>query len=65
MLHLLRGFSLSRQKRRKEEAPMPSTAAGLLRFYEEESVGIKVKPEVIISIAIALILILLLVPIFI
>ncbi|RLI32837.1 preprotein translocase subunit Sec61beta [Candidatus Bathyarchaeota archaeon] len=41
---------------------MPSAAAGLLRFYEEESVGIKVRPEIIITAAIMLILFVALVP---
>ncbi len=53
---------MSREKRRREEAPMPSAAAGLLRFYEEESVGIKVRPEIIITAAIMLILFVALVP---
>jgi preprotein translocase subunit Sec61beta len=44
-----------REKRRKSEAPMPAASAGLLRFFEEETPGIKVRPEVVLIIAIALI----------
>ena len=54
---------MSREKRRKEGAPMPSTSAGLLRFYEEESVGIKINPEVCVIMAIGLVLVVLLLPI--
>jgi preprotein translocase subunit Sec61beta len=44
-----------REKRRKREAPMPAASAGLLRFFEEETPGIKVRPEVVLVLAIALI----------
>ena len=55
---------MSRSKRRRSEAPMPSSTAGLLRFYQEETFGIKVRPEVIIAAAILLILLVALAPIF-
>ncbi|RLI34240.1 preprotein translocase subunit Sec61beta [Candidatus Bathyarchaeota archaeon] len=41
---------------------MPTSTAGLLRFYEEETFGIKVKPEIIIAIVIAFIIIVSLAP---
>jgi len=44
-----------REKRRKSEAPMPAASAGLLRFFEEETPGIKVRPEVVLILAIVLI----------
>ncbi len=44
-----------REKRRKSEAPMPAASAGLLRFFEEETPGIKVRPEVVLILSIALI----------
>ncbi|WP_455278608.1 preprotein translocase subunit Sec61beta [[Eubacterium] cellulosolvens] len=44
-----------RQKKRKREAPMPAASAGLLRFFEEETAGIKLRPEIIIIFAIVLI----------
>ena len=42
---------------------MPSASAGLLRFYEEESVGIKIRPEICIIMAVGLILVVALIPI--
>lgn len=30
---------------------MPASAAGLLRFFEEESEGIKIRPEIILILA--------------
>jgi preprotein translocase subunit Sec61beta len=44
-----------REKRRKREAPMPAASAGLLRFFEEETPGIKVRPEVVLLLSVALI----------
>lgn len=34
---------------------MPASAAGLLRFFEEEAKGIKVRPEIILILAVMLI----------
>jgi preprotein translocase subunit Sec61beta len=44
-----------REKRRRDEAPMPAASAGLLRFFEEETPGIKIRPEVVILMAVGLI----------
>lgn len=44
-----------REKRRRREAPMPATMAGLLSFFEEETGGIKLRPEAVIFIAVGLI----------
>ena len=44
-----------RRKKRKDGARMPAQGAGLLRFFEEDTRGVKVKPEVAVIIAIALI----------
>lgn len=44
-----------RKKRRESGAPMPAASAGLLRFFEEETKGIQIKPELIIVLAVALI----------
>lgn len=35
------------RRRRRREAPMPASSAGLLRFFEEESHGIRLRPEVV------------------
>jgi preprotein translocase subunit Sec61beta len=48
-------LSGKREKRRKREAPMPAASAGLLRFFEEETPGIKVRPEVVIMMSIGLV----------
>jgi len=51
-----KGYRLSRrEKRRRSEAPMPAASAGLLRFFEEETPGIKLRPEVVILMAAGLI----------
>jgi preprotein translocase subunit Sec61beta len=44
-----------REKRRKREAPMPAASAGLLRFFEEDTPGIKVRPEMVLIISVSLI----------
>jgi len=36
---------------------MPAASAGLLRFFEEETEGIKFRPELLIIFAIALIIV--------
>jgi len=45
-----------RQKKREKSAPMPAASAGLLRFFEEETQGIKIRPELVVVLAVALIL---------
>jgi preprotein translocase subunit Sec61beta len=49
-------MSVKREKKRKREAPMPAQSAGLLRFFEEETQGIKVKPEILVVLTVALII---------
>ena len=44
-----------RKKKQKDGARMPAQGAGLLRFFEEDTRGLKVKPEVAVILAIALI----------
>ncbi len=41
------------KKRRKKrgEGPMPSGGAGLIRFFEDETPGIKVGPTVVVILA--------------
>ncbi|MDH5481350.1 MAG: preprotein translocase subunit Sec61beta [Candidatus Bathyarchaeota archaeon] len=47
---------MSRRKKEKS-GPMPAASAGLLRFFEEETEGVKVRPEILVSLAIALIIV--------
>ncbi len=44
-----------RKKKKKDGARMPAQGAGLLRFFEEDTRGIKVKPELAVVLAVALI----------
>jgi len=49
---------MSRRRRRDERrAPMPAQSAGLLRFFEEETEGINVKPEILVALTVALIIV--------
>jgi preprotein translocase subunit Sec61beta len=48
---------MSKKKKDKKKAPMPAASAGLLRFFEEETEGIKVRPELLVFLAIALIIV--------
>ncbi|MGA2628005.1 MAG: preprotein translocase subunit Sec61beta [Candidatus Bathyarchaeia archaeon] len=48
-------MSTAREKRRKRESPMPAASAGLLRFFEEETPGVKIRPEVVIMMSIGLV----------
>ena len=43
---------------------MPAASAGLLRFFEEETEGIKIRPELLMVMAIALIVVSVLAKIF-
>ena len=48
---------MSSKKKKKDSAPMPAASAGLLRFFEEETEGIKIRPEMLIAFSVALIII--------
>ncbi len=41
-------MSTKREKRRREEAPMPAASAGLLRFFEEDTPGVKLSPQLVV-----------------
>jgi preprotein translocase subunit Sec61beta len=43
-----------RRKKREKSSPMPAASAGLLRFFEEETQGIKIRPELVVTLAVAL-----------
>ena len=45
---------LMSKKKRKDTAPMPAASAGLLRFFEEETEGIKIRPELLAVLAVVL-----------
>jgi len=52
------------KKKKKKESPMPAASAGLLRFFEEETEGIKVRPEILMALAVALIVVCILAHLF-
>jgi preprotein translocase subunit Sec61beta len=44
-----------RRKKQKDGTRMPAQGAGLLRFFEEDTRGVKVKPEIAVILGVALI----------
>ena len=55
---------MSKKKKGESKSPMPAASAGLLRFFEEETEGIKVRPEILVALAITLIVVCVLANIF-
>ncbi len=45
------------RKKRESTGPMPAASAGLLRFFEEETEGIKIRPEILMVLSVVLIVI--------
>ena len=43
---------------------MPAASAGLLRFFEEETEGVKIRPELLMVLAVALIVVSVLAKVF-
>jgi preprotein translocase subunit Sec61beta len=43
------------KKKKEQKSPMPAASAGLLRFFEEETEGIKIRPELLMVFAVSLI----------
>jgi preprotein translocase subunit Sec61beta len=41
---------------KKKGAPMPASSAGLLTFFNEETEGVKIKPEIVLTLSIVLII---------
>jgi preprotein translocase subunit Sec61beta len=48
-----RGASQTMSK--KKNAPMPASSAGLLRFFEDETEGVKIRPQFVLMASMALI----------
>lgn len=46
---------MSKRKKRREGAPLPATGAGLLRFFEEETHGVRIRPELVVVLVVTLI----------
>ncbi|MGQ9781660.1 MAG: preprotein translocase subunit Sec61beta [Nitrososphaeria archaeon] len=51
-------------KKKKDGRPMPASSAGLLRFFEDETPGVKIRPEYVMLMAVSLIVISILLLIF-
>jgi preprotein translocase subunit Sec61beta len=43
--------------KKKQKDTMPAASAGLLRFFEEETEGIKIRPELLVVVAVTLIVV--------
>ncbi len=41
--------------KKKSEGRLPASSAGLLRFFEDETEGVKVRPEIVLIATVALI----------
>ena len=44
-------------RKKKDKSPMPAASAGLLRFFEEETEGVKIRPELLMVLAISLVVV--------
>jgi preprotein translocase subunit Sec61beta len=40
---------------KKKGSPMPASSAGLLRFFEDETEGVKIRPQFVLASSMALI----------
>jgi preprotein translocase subunit Sec61beta len=40
---------------KKKNAPLPASSAGLLRFFEDETEGVKIRPEFVLAACVTLI----------
>jgi preprotein translocase subunit Sec61beta len=52
------------RKKKENKSPMPAASAGLLRFFEEETEGVKIRPEVLMVLAISLVIVSVLAKVF-
>ncbi len=48
---------MSSSKKDKNKSPMPASSAGLLRFFEDETQGIKIRPEIVVAFSVALVIV--------
>jgi preprotein translocase subunit Sec61beta len=61
---VLKRLNAMSRKKKQDQGPMPAASAGLLRFFEEETEGIKVRPELLMAMAVVLIVVSVLAKIF-
>jgi preprotein translocase subunit Sec61beta len=55
---------MSKKKKKEKSSPMPAASAGLLRFFEEETEGVKVRPELLVAFSAVLIVVCVLAHVF-
>jgi preprotein translocase subunit Sec61beta len=55
---------MSGRRKKKDSGPMPAASAGLLRFFEEETEGVKIRPELLVVLAVTLIVVSVLAKVF-
>lgn len=55
---------MSRKKKKDKSGPMPAASAGLLRFFEEETEGVKIRPELLVVFSMFLIIVCILAQVF-
>ncbi|MEE6245848.1 MAG: preprotein translocase subunit Sec61beta [Thermoproteota archaeon] len=48
---------MSSKKSKKKNAPMPQSSAGLMRFFEDETDGVKIPPYYIVGLTVSLIVV--------
>ena len=52
------------RKKKESKSPMPAASAGLLRFFEEETEGVKMRPELLMVLAVTLVVVSVLAKVF-
>ena len=52
------------RKKKENKSPMPAASAGLLRFFEEETEGVKIRPELLMVAAVSLVVVSVLAKVF-
>jgi len=52
------------KKKKDSQGPMPAASAGLLRFFEEETEGVKIRPELLVIVSVVLIVVSVLAKVF-
>lgn len=57
-------LTLMSKKKKESTGPMPAASAGLLRFFEEETEGVKIRPELLMVLAVSLIVVSVLAKVF-
>ncbi|MGQ9720679.1 MAG: preprotein translocase subunit Sec61beta [Candidatus Jordarchaeum sp.] len=49
-----------KKRRARDQAPMPVAGAGLIRFFDEETVGPKIGPSIVVIMCVAVIVVIIL-----